>query len=241
MYTYDPNANKKNVDSENMNSLNEEDLFLAGGFDSFSPNQTANNSMHQPVGQMELDPSWNVERWKNKYELKFFEQLKLSFFPLKYDRYREMSVDGIKLFIRKDVAFELLVSFIIILIAFNVHPFFRALMPEYGINDPMVILTIAVVLGISAAITILIFPFFIRIGAWIFRWIIRLFCLLGKKNLSDTSLYALSIYSTIPFRLIKMFCIFLPIDVILNAQTSIAVLDVVVPLIIISLAIPRMD
>ena len=115
MYTYDPNANKKNVDSENMNSLNEEDLFLAGGFDSFSPNQTANNSMYQPVKQMELDPSWNIERWKNKYELKFFEQLKLSFFPLKYDKYREMSIDGIKLFIRKYVAFELLFSFIIIL------------------------------------------------------------------------------------------------------------------------------
>ena len=101
MYTYDPNANKQNVDSEHMNSLNEEDLFLAGGFDSFSEvNDNLNVGKPYMSGVEQYGVSQEaVNRWTPARVLSFSEQMRTSFNPASYGKYSSLKISDVKAFI----------------------------------------------------------------------------------------------------------------------------------------------
>lgn len=59
--------------------------------------------------------------------------------------------------------------------------------------------------------------------------------------ITDQNMYLISVYSLVPWLIIKMFFIFLPIPILLSLETFISILDAVVPIIIMAIAIPHME
>lgn len=194
MYTYDPNANKKNVDSENMNSLNEEDLFLAGGFDSFSePNDNLNVGTPYMSGVEQYGVSQEaVNKWKPARVLSFNEQFQISFNPMKYDLYKSLTIADVKAFI-KQFSHILVIVLMVELILYMNFSQAAKMTGVTGLNLFMIIFYL-----IWWGICWLIMPLSYRIYAWFYRLIAKLICMISGKNPGDDYLYCISVYPLVP-------------------------------------------
>lgn len=241
MYTYDPNANKKNVDSEHMNSLNEEDLFLAGGFDSFSePNENLNVGTPYMSGVEQYGLSQDaVNRWNPARVLSFSEQFATSFNPAGYGIYSQLKKADVKAFIKTFCRYY----FIFIVIGTLL-----IMMAESTMNGIPVaaLFSVPALIGyaIVFAICYFILPLSFRIMAWIYRWIARLICLIMNKELSSDHLYSVSVYPLIPYQIIcsiinviGRFSENTPLGMIMFGVSAFMY---IVPVIFMAIAIPRM-
>ena len=241
MYTYDPNANKQNVDSEHMNSLNEEDLFLAGGFDSFSE-ANDNLSVGKPYmsGVEQYGVSQEaVNRWTPARVLSFSEQMRTSFNPVSYGKYSSLKISDVKAFIltfcRYYFVFVVIGTLLIMMAESTMNG-----IPVAALFSVPTLIGYAIVFGICYFIL----PLSFRIMAWIYRWIARLICLIANKELSSDHLYSVSVYPLIPYQIIcsivnviGRFSENTPLGMVMS---GVSLFMYIVPVIFMAIAIPRM-
>ncbi len=249
MYTYDPNANKKNVDSENTNSLNEEDLFLAGGFDSFSePNDNLNVGTPYMSGVEQFGLTQEaVDRWKVTRVPSFGEQFKASFNPANYHVYRNLSIPDVKGFIKTFCKYYFLCMTGILLIMILAITGLVSSLVEGATGTSVGSLLTGTTLFIFVVIFgigYLLFPLFFRFTAWIYRWIARLMCLIINKDLSKEHLYSVSVYPLVPLQVISgilgviaEFVSSTPFGMVM--ATTLLLINLL-PIVYMSIAIPRM-
>lgn len=194
MYTYDPNANKQNVDSEHMNSLNEEDLFLAGGFDSFSePNDNLNVGTPYMSNVEQYGVSQEaMNKWKPARVLSFSEQVQISFNPMKYDLYKSLTIADVKAFIKQYSRILVTVIMIELILYMN----FSQTAKMNGVSGMNLFMIIYYL--IMWGICWLIMPLSYRIYAWFYRLIAKLICMICSKNIGDDYLYCISVYPLVP-------------------------------------------
>lgn len=241
MYTYDPNANKKNVDSEHMNSLNEEDLFLAGGFDSFSePNENLNVGTPYMSGVEQYGLSQDaVNRWNPARVLSFGEQFATSFNPAGYGIYSQLKKADVKAFIKTFCRYYFIFIVIGTLLIMLAESTMNGI-PVATLFSVPTLIGYAIVFGICYFIL----PLSFRIMAWIYRWIARLICLIANKELSSDHLYSVSVYPLIPYQIIcsiinviGRFSENTPLGMVMS---GVSLFMYIVPVIFMAIAIPRM-
>lgn len=244
MNTYDKNSG--NARSENAaNGYEEEDLFLSGGFDSFSQDSTSFNGTGNTLGTASPEygntyygnTNTNSNIWTRQQDLSFWEQLLNSFMPTKYHRYKGISVEGAKQFVRSFSWLYMVAGLILTSGFFLGNADMRAYLQYYNLLSLKTIIVYMIAFAIAASI----YPFIFRLGALIMRLVGKLIALIEGKSITDQNMYLISVYSLVPWLIIKMFFIFLPIPILLSLETFISILDAVVPIIIMAIAIPHME
>ena len=247
-----------------------EDLFLSGGFDSFGgvpePMNTGMGQMGVGLGQINTgmgqlgsvdygnaygagdDSTTGTNRWSQpKVILNLWGQLFNSFVPFRYDRYKGMSMGAAKDFVKFFIKLYLIAGFLSTAIMMLMVP--GAM--EYFKSGDISILLIIIVFGVTYAICAFIGPYFFRLQALIYRVIFgNLLMAVEKKNVNSTNMYLTSIYSCVPCMALG-----LPLGIVeflfLNSPSMLpfvaglaviyAVLELIMPIIIMALAIPRME
>lgn len=267
-YTGGAPSNKQNGESaEKANA--EEDLFLSGGFDSFGgapePMNTGMGQMGVGMGQANAgmgqlgsvdygiygtgdNSTTGTNRWSQpKVILNLWGQLFNSFVPFRYDRYKGMSMGAAKDFVKFFIKLYLIAGFLATAIMMLMVP--GAM--EYFKSGDISILLIIIVFGVTYAICAFIGPYFFRLQALIYRVIFgNLLMAIEKKKVNSTNMYLISVYSCVPCMALG-----LPLGIVelvfLNSPSMVpfvagvaviyAVLELVMPIIIMALAIPRME
>ncbi len=250
MNTYDKNSgNARNNDSVNGH---EEEIFLSGGFDSFSRDNTSFGSTDNPLGTASSDyentyygnANTGSNFWEQKHYLGFWEQLFNSFRPTKYDRYKGISITAAKHFVRNLSLLYMGPGFLVIMGIFFGNAEIRASLADKNLLSPLFVISLAVFWIIAT----LIYPFTFRISAFFMRIIGRLLAMIGRKNISSENMYLVSIYSLVPWMFLKILLLVL-FPVIMIAYVSlgdsvlifISLLEVIVPTIYMAVAIPYME
>lgn len=267
-YTGGAPGNKQNGESaEKANA--EEDLFLSGGFDSFGgapePMNTGMGQMGVGMGQANAgmgrlgsvdygiygtgdNSTTGTNRWSQpKVILNLWGQLFNSFVPFRYDRYKGMSMGAAKDFVKFFIKLYLIAGFLATAIMMLMVP--GAM--EYFKSGDISILLIIIVFGVTYAICAFIGPYFFRLQALIYRVIFgNLLMAIEKKKVNSTNMYLISVYSCVPCMALS-----LPLGIVeflfLNSPSMLpfvaglaviyAVLELIMPIIIMALAIPRME
>lgn len=267
-YTGGAPSNKQNGESaEKANA--EEDLFLSGGFDSFGgapePMNTGMGQMGVGMGQANAgmgqlgsvdygiygtgdNSTTGTNRWSQpKVILNLWGQLFNSFVPFRYDRYKGMSMGAAKDFVKFFIKLYLIAGFLATAIMMLMVP--GAM--EYFKSGDISILLIIIVFGVTYAICAFIGPYFFRLQALIYRVIFgNLLMAIEKKKVNSTNMYLISVYSCVPCMALG-----LPLGIVelvfLNSPSMVpfvagvaviyAVLELVMPIIIMAIAIPKME
>lgn len=257
METY-TGENKNNMqDEENLKATDSaEDLFLPGGFDSFGgtpePMNADMGQMNSNMGQLgsvdygndygSADNSTNP--WaKPIVVLNLGEQISNSFMPARYDRYKGMSEGAAKEFVNYFTRLYLRIVFFMIA--------FMMLVTFGRAGDSTSILIVVVLLGISYFISAFLEPYIFRLRAFVYRLIFgNLFMAIMKTDISDTNMYLVSIYAWVPCIVISVLIAgivvlsYLVSPVLLYpiaaVSSAFSIIQLIVPIIIMAIAIPRM-
>lgn len=257
METY-TGENKNNIqDGENVKATDSaEDLFLPGGFDSFGgapePMNADMGQMNSNMGQLgsvdygndygSADNSTN--RWaKPIVVLSLGEQISNSFMPTRYDRYKGMSEGAAKEFVNYFT--RLYVRIVFLMIAFMM------LITMRKAGDNTSLLVVVVMLGISYFLSVFLEPYIFRLRAFLYRLIFgNLFMAITKTDISDTNMYLVSIYACVPCIALSVLIAgivvlsFLISPVLLYpiaaVSSAFSIIQLIVPIIIMAIAIPRM-
>ena len=265
MNTYTGGTQNNKQGGGNMKETNPgEDLFLSGGFDSFGgtpePMNTGMRQMNAGMGQLgsvdygsgnaygTVDNStMGTNRWSEpKVILNLWGQPFNSFMPFRYDRYKGMSMNAAKDFVKFFVKLYLLAGYLMMAVLIITTP--EAM--EYFKSGNISILLTIISLGITYAIGAFLGPFFFRLQALIYRVIFgNLLMAIERKKITSTNMYLVSIYSCVPCMALGMLIgiialVFLSsstVFFIVNLSVVYAILELVMPIIIMALAIPRME
>lgn len=264
MNTYTGGTPNNKQGGENVEATNPgEDLFLSGGFDSFTDTpepMMGMGQMNAGMGQlgsvdygngnaygMVDNSTVGTNRWSEpKVILNLWGQLFNSFMPFRYDRYKGMSMNAAKDFVKFFVKLYLLVGYFATVVMMLVVP--GAM--EYVKSGDISILLIIISFGVSYAINVFIGPYLFRLMAFIYRVIFgNLLMAIERKKINSTNMYLVSIYSCIPCTALGIpigiiTLVFLSPSTMLffaNLAVIYAILELVLPIIIMALAIPRME
>ncbi len=256
METY-TGENKNNMqDGENLKATDSaEDLFLPGGFDSFGgtpePMNADMGQMNSNMGQLgNVDygndygsADYSTNRWANPIiVLKFEEQISNSFKPTQYSRYKGMSEEAAKGFVKSFARLYINIVFVIMALVMLLS----------GMGSGAGILIMAVFLGIAYFLSIFLEPYSFRLRAFIYRVIFgTLITAVTKANISSTNLYIVSIYACVPCMVIStlMTCIIalayalfpLLLYPLATVSSIVSIVQLFIPVIIMAIAIPRME
>lgn len=273
MQTYTGGTQDNKQGGENVEQTNpEEDMFVSGGYDSFGgapkPMNTGMGQMNTDIGQMNTD-MWQLgsvgygignangtvddnttstNRWSEpRVILNLWGQLFNSFMPFRYDRYKGMSINAAKDFVKFFVKLNLIVNYLAIIILILTVPAAR----EYVKSGNITILLFIILFGVSYAIGAFINPYFFRLWAFIYRVIFgNLLMAIEKKNVNFINMYLISIYSCVPcitlgmlLVIMALFCLYFPamLATVLLLSTICGILALIMPIVIMALAIPRME
>lgn len=257
MNTYTGGTQNNKQGGENHKETNQgEDLFLSGGFDSFGgtpePANTGMGQMNAGMGQLGSvdygsgnaygtvdNDTMGTNRWSEpKIILNLWGQLFNSFVPFRYDRYKGMSVNAAKDFVKFFVKLYLLAGYLMLAVLVITTP--EAM--EYFKSGNINILLTIISLGISYAISAFLGPFFFRLQAFIYRVLFgKLICIIEGKKITSTNMYLVTIYACVPWMVISVFAVFVPLYILLSYIWPIVILELLLPVIIMALAIPRME
>lgn len=257
IYTGENQSNAQ--DGGNMEKTDSvEDLFLPGGFDSFGGTpEPMNVGMGQTNGSMgqlgsvdygntaygTADNSTN--RWANPVLfLNFKEQILNSFMPARYDRYKGMSEGAAKEFVKSFTRLYLRIGYLIMA--------FMMLAALRGIGSNASMLIIIIIMGISYFISVFIEPYIFRLKAFVYRLIFgNLILALTKADITDTDMYLASIYAGVPCMTVSIlmlgvvelaYWLFPLLLYPIAAVSSIfSIIQLIVPIVIMAIAIPRME
>ncbi|MBD5542380.1 MAG: hypothetical protein HDR00_14560 [Lachnospiraceae bacterium] len=266
MQTYTGETPKNKQGGENAVETNQgEDLFLSGGYDSAKgvpePVNTGMGQMNVGMGQLgsvgygsgnaygTVDHSaMSTNRWSEpRIILNLWGQLFNSFMPLRYDRYKGMSMNAAKDFVKFFVKLNLVVGCLVTAVMMLTAP--GAI--DYLKTGDIGILLIIIRFGVFYAIGSFIGPYFFRLWALIYRMIFgNLLMAIERKKVNAVNMYLISIYSCIPCMALGI-----PLGIIalllLNIPSAVfyvsyfanvyAILELIVPIIIMAIAIPRME
>lgn len=233
-----------------------EDLFLPGGFDSFSgTSEPVNAGMGQMNGNMGQLGSvdygnaygtvdYSANRWSNPVVfLNFKEQILNSFKPSRYDRYKGMTEGAAKEFVKSFTRLYLRIGYLMIAI--------MMLVVLGGMGGNVGVVMIIVIMGISYFISVLLEPYIFRLRAFIYRLIFgNLILALTKADITDTDMYLVSIYAGVPCMAVSIlmlgivllaYWIFPSLLYFMSAVSSIfSIVQLIVPIVIMAIAIPKM-
>ncbi len=266
MQTYTGGTQNNKQGGENVEKTNQgEDLFVSGGFNSFEgvsePMNTGMGQMNAGMGQLgsvdygsgdvygTIDNSTtSTNRWSEpRIILNLWGQLFNSFMPFRYDRYKGMSMNAAKDFVKFFVKLYLTVNYLAVIIMMLTVP--GAM--EYVKSGNITILLFVILFGVSYVISAFISPYFFRLWALIYRVIFgNLLMAIERKNVNSTNMYLVSIYSCVPcmalsmpLGIIALFCLNFPPAFVLVFSLLVVcgVLSLILPIIIMALAIPRME
>lgn len=273
MQTYTGGIQNNKQDGENVEKANPgEDLFVSGGYDSFGgapePMNTGMGQMNTGMGQMNTsmgqlgsvgygsgnaygavdDNTMSTNRWSEPIIiLNLWGQLFNSFMPFRYDRYKGMSINAAKDFVKFFVKLHLAVNYLAIIIFLLTVPAAR----EYVKSGNITILLFVILFGVSYAIGAFINPYFFRLWAFIYRVIFgNLLMAIEKKNINFINMYLISIYSCVPcitlgmlLVIIASFGLIIPQMLVIAIPLLVVcgILTLIMPIIIMALAIPRME
>lgn len=266
MQTYTGGTQNNKQGGENVEETNQgEDLFVSGGFDSFGgvpePMNTGMGQMNAGMGQLgsvdygsgnaygTVDNStMSTNRWSEpRIILNLWGQLFNSFIPFRYDRYKGMSMNAAKDFVKFFVKLNLAVSYLAVIIMMLTAP--EAM--EFVKSGNITILLYVILFGVSYAISAFINPYFFRLWAFIYRVIFgNLLMAIERKNVNSTNMYLVSIYSCVPcialsmlLEIIASLCLIIPSVLVLVIPLSVVcgILALIMPIIIMAMAIPKME
>lgn len=257
METY-TGENKNNMQNEeNLKATDSaEDLFLPGGFDSFGgtpePMNADMGQMNSNMGQLgsvdygneygSADNSTNP--WaKPIVVLSLGEQISNSFMPARYDRYKGMSEGAAKEFVNYFTRLYVRIVFLMIAL--------MMLLTFGRVGDSTSMLIVVVMLGISYFISVFLEPYIFRFRAFVYRLIFgNLLVAITKTDISDTNMYLVSIYAGVPCIAVSILIAgivvlsYLISPVLLYpiaaVSSTFSIIQLVVPIIIMAIAIPRM-
>lgn len=266
-YTGGAPGNKQNGESaEKANA--EEDLFLSGGFDSFGgapePMNTGMGQMGVGMGQANTgmgqlgsvdysgiygnnEPTGKKDPWANqRINLNLWGQLFNSFLPFKYDRYKGLSIGAAKDFVKFFIRTYMTIGYLLVFIIFLQYPG----MMEYFLSGNLGILLVIIILGVSYVASIFFGTYLFRLQAFIYRLIFgNLLTAIEKKEITSTNMYLVSIYACVPWMVIRLLAgivllaiaFFMPILPRVPSLWLFSVLELVMPIIIMAIAIPKME
>lgn len=250
MNTYDKNSG--NARNNGPVNGHEEEIFLSGGFDSFSQDFPSLGGMDTPLGTVSSDyentyygnTNTGSNFWEQKHYLGFWEQLFNSFRPTKYDRYKGISIMAAKHFVRNLSLLYMGPGFLVSMGIFFGNATIRASLADKNILSPLFVISL-VAFWIVAT---LIYPLTFRIGAFFMRIIGSFLAMIGRKNISSENMYLISIYSLVPWMFLKiLLVVFFPVILIAYVSLGysilifISLLEVIVPTIYMTIAIPYME
>ena len=237
-------------------------MFLSEGFDSFGgapePMNTGMGQMNAGMGQLGSvdygnenaygtvgNSAMSTNRWSEPIiMLNLWGQLFNSFMPFRYDRYKGMSMDAAKDFVKFFVRLYMTVGYLVV-------AFMLFVSPEVKSRD-MSFLLVIILLGISYAIGFFLGPYLFRFRALIYRVIFgNLFMAVEKKNITSTNMYLVSIYACVPCMAVRLLygvlvlltaCLSIPMaQYMASIKGTISMLQLIVPIIIMAMAIPKME
>lgn len=194
----------------------DEDIMLAGGFESFSTPQS--NSDQFSLGNADysyMNQKYNTNSYAYKPVLTRMQQITHAFNPFGYDCYNNMTIDQGKGFANWFSRIYVGVAYLGILFLTIANPYILLLtssnpyMPVEYFQNAQVIVFETIICLILAAIA----PIWYRINAWLLRLIGRLACLISRKNISDKNIYLVSIYALVPYMILRLVPFFCPLIV----------------------------
>lgn len=257
MNTYtgeEPNNTQGGGNVEKTDSV--EDLFLPGGFDSFGgtpePMNAGMGQMNGSMGQLgSVDygnaygtVDYSTNRWANPVIfLNFKEQILNSFMPASYDRYKGMTEGAAKEFVKSFTRLYLRIGYLMII--------FMILVALGGTGGNAGMMMAIVVMGISYLISVFLEPYVYRLRAFVYRLIFgNLILALTKADITDTDMYLVSIYAGVPCMVVSILLLgivvlaywLFPLLLYSIAAVSgiFSIIQLVVPIVIMAIAIPRM-
>lgn len=269
MQTYTGGTQNNKQGKENVEEIKQgEDLFISGGFDSFGgapePINTDMGQMNAGMGQLgsvgygsgnayrTVDNStMSTNRWSEpRIILNLWGQLFNSFMPFRYDRYKGMSMNAAKDFVKFFVKLYIITGYLFAFFVMLLSPGTK----EFLMSGNMGILVIVIILGVCYFIGTFLGPYFFRLQAFIYRVIFgNLLMAIEKKNINSTNMYLVSIYACVPCYVIGVlisgivvlaaYLNVLPLLMapIASVASSFSVIELILPIIIMALAIPRME
>lgn len=254
MNTYNPeNPNGMQGGENGKETDSAEDLFLPGGFDSFGgtpePMNGGLGQMNSNMGQLGSVDYGNgygtaYNNTNRRRTLSFKEQISNSFKPSEYIRYNGMSEGEAKEFVKNFTKLYIKISYLIIA--------FMMLVSFMGMGSNVGILIIVVALGISYALSLLLEQYMFRLRAFIYRVIFgSLLTAVTKANISSTNMYLVSIYACVPCMAIAVLMTGVVVLVYLISpmllyplaavSSVISIIQLIIPIVIMGIAIPRME
>ena len=211
---------KKDVDMDVTASMQtDEDIMLAGGFDTFSPPPQNNMGTTMPLADVEhsymnnkyMDQKYVTLSSSENPVLSLKEQFFHAFHPFQYSCYNSMSMGDAKAFARwfSRLYIEITYFGFLFMLAVNPNLIRNNLSNPYAITirqlrSPVMILLISLVfLGMVA-----IAPIYYRITAWFLRLIGKVVSLISGKHILDTHMYLVSIYALVPYHVLCVIPVF---------------------------------
>lgn len=258
MNTYAGNPGNKQEGKDIGRANQQEDLFLSGGFDSFGGIPEPINTGAGQLGSVNYgngnaygtldNGAASANRWSEpKIILNLWGQLFNSFMPFRYDRYKGMSINAAKDFVKFFVKLYLITGYLVTFIMLLTIPGVL----EYFKSGNITILLTVISFGITYAISAFIGPYFFRLQAFIYRVIFgNLIMAIEKKDINSTNMYLVSIYSCVPCMALGLplgiFSFLLlnfssALSFVADLSVAYAILELIMPIIIMLFAIPRME
>lgn len=264
-YTGGTLSNKQNGESAEKANTGD-DLFLSGGFDSFggAPETTGMGQLGVSPGQVNAgmgqlgsvdysgiygndEPVRTKDPWANqRINLNLWGQLFHSFLPFKYDRYKGLSIGAAKDFVNFFVRMYMTICYLLVFIVFLQYPGVM----EYFKSGNMGMLLVVIIFGVSYAASIFFGTYLFRLRALIYRLIFgNLLMAIEGKKITSTNMYLVSIYACVPWMVIRLLAgigllailFFTPFLQKVPSLWLFSVMELVMPVIIMAIAIPKME
>lgn len=253
--------NKDQGDNKSKGTDTGEDLFLTGGFDAFGgtpePMSTGLGQMNAGMGQLGSVGYGDVygngghagkaDPWANqRINLNLWGQLFNSFLPFKYDRYKGLSIGAAKDFVKFFIKIYLIIGYLLALFAFFQFPDTK----EYFKSGNITILLLVIILGVSYAANAFFCPYLFRLQAFIYRLIFgNLLMAIEGKKITSTNMYLVSVYACVPWMVIRLLfgiglfvmIFFMSVVPQIPPLWLLPVLELIVPIVVMALAIPKME
>lgn len=237
-----------------------EDLFLPGGFDSFGGMPESANTNIRQLGSVDYGNTnigqfgsvnygntyGTVDNTLNRWSepsviLNFGEQIANSFMPLRYDRYKGIAEGTAKEFVKDFTRLYVRAAFLILAV--------MMLMSAGNLGGGILIPVI--VLGVFYALSVFLEPFIYRLRAFVYRLLFgKLLMIITKSDITSNNMYLVSIYACVPCMVVNilftaiMVLAYFSFPVLLYLVSSISwlfsLIQLVLPVIIMGIAIPKM-
>lgn len=251
----DNDVKKEEAKGEHKPEVKESDLFLSGGFDTFTPeNEIPLGSGTPFIDDRKYNPYGRQQR-TYRPAMGFWKKFFVAFVPVMYDRYSGMPQLESKQFVKSLAILYVVTSMLpaLLFMMFGGKLLADVLQQPQLASFNLSFMTLVIFL-VAGFIAVLLYQLFYRINAWFVRLFGGLVSYIEKVDVRDSDMYAISIFSLVPAPIlggiVSAFFTKATLEAVASGNISsmfgvsmvVSVITyLVIPLIYMAIAMPRMD